>query len=157
MLERFTEEARKTIVLAQEEAGRLRHGWLGTEHLLLGLLRQEEGAAADVLGGIDIEEARERVQGYVGHGDEDGPRTVPFTPRAKRVLELALRSTRGFAHERIGTGHLLLGLVGEPDGVGARVLADMGMDPETLRKVVLWISNEERWQGKAPWGGTGGP
>lgn len=142
MLDRFTEGARETVVLAQEEAQRLRHGWLGTEHLLLGLLRQ-----GDFLAGIDVEEARERVQGYVGYGDEPGPGAVPFTPRAKRVLELAFGATRGFAHERIGTGHLLLGLVGEPDGIGARVLADMGADPELVRTTVSGMLDEQRWRG----------
>ena len=147
MIERFTEDARRTIVLAQEEARRLRHGWLGTEHLLLGLLRQDAGVASDVLGGVGIDEARERVRGYVGYGEETEPRAVPFTPRAKRVLEGALVATRGLVHERIGTGHLLLGLVGEPDGVGARVLADMGAEPEMVRATIRRMLDDRRRRG----------
>ena len=139
MFERFTESARQVVVLAQDEARELRHNYLGTEHLLLGLLREEEGVAARVLHELDVtlEEARTRVLGIVGVGDEEVPTgQIPFTPRAKKTLELALREELSHGHEAIGTEHLLLALTGLDDGVAARILRDLGADPETIREAV---------------------
>ena len=138
MFERFTERARKVVVLAQEEAGRLRHDYVGTEHLLLGLLREEEGVAAQALHacGVAFEGARERVEGIVGYGEEDASQK-PFTPRSKKVLELALREAMGLGHDYIGTEHLLLGLLAEGGGVSAAVLSGFGVEPGRVRREVL--------------------
>src|SRR4051794_7350331 len=115
MFERFTERARQVVVLAQDEARELRHNYIGTEHLLLGLLREEDGLAARVLATVDItiEEVRTQVARIVGQGDEVSAGQIPFTPRAKKVLELALREGLTLGHNFIGTEHLLLGLVRE--------------------------------------------
>lgn len=147
MFERFTEGARRAVVHAQEEAGRLRHDYVGTEHLLLGILRgpsredagPEEHVAVAALGGLGITlaEAREQVEGYVAYGEDFEDRPVSFTPRAKRVLEHALREALELGHGRIGPAHMLLGLTDEPDGIAARVLADMGADPATVRREVF--------------------
>jgi len=133
MFERLTEEARKAVVLAQEEARRLRHDYVGTEHLLLGLLREGKGVAAQSLVrlGLTPAGARERVEDIVGHGEEEeGPApftesAAPFTPRSKKVLELALLETLQLGHNYIGTEHILIGLVRESEGVAARVLLNM--------------------------------
>jgi ATP-dependent Clp protease ATP-binding subunit ClpC len=124
MFERFTESARQAVVLAQDEARALRHDYIGTEHILLGMLREEQGLAARVLGplGITIEAARTRVIAVVGRGDEVTYGQMPFTPRAKKVLELSLREALSLGHEYIGTEHILLGLVRENAGVASRVL-----------------------------------
>ena len=139
MFERFTERARKVVVLAQEEAWVLRHNYIGTEHLLLGLLREEEGVAARVLMalGVTLEEARERVESIVGYGTEGPGMQVPFTPRSKKVLVLALREATRLGHNYIGTEHILLGVVRENEGVGARVLSDLGASPDDVRREVL--------------------
>jgi Clp amino terminal domain, pathogenicity island component len=136
MFERFTERARKSVVLAEEEAGLLRHNYIGTEHLLLGLLREDEGVAARALAalGVTIEEARERVESIVSYGTEAPGLQAPFTPRSKKVLELALREALHLEHNYIGTEHILLGLVRENEGVGARVLSDLGVSPADVRR-----------------------
>ena len=115
MFERFTERARQVVVLAQDEARALKHNYIGTEHILLGLLREEEGLAARVLESLDItvEEVRAQVARIVGQGDEVTTGQIPFTPRAKKVLELALREALSLGHNYIGTEHILLGLVRE--------------------------------------------
>ena len=138
MFERFTERARQVVVLAQDEARSLRHNYIGTEHLLLGLLREEEGLAARVLGelGVELEAVRAQVGRVVGEGEEITTGQIPFTPRAKKVLELALRESRALGHQYIGTEHILLGLVRENDGVAARILLDLGVDAETIREAV---------------------
>ncbi len=138
MFERFTERARQVVVLAQEEARTLRHNYIGTEHILLGLLREEEGLAARVLESLDItvERVRAQVVRIVGSGEEVTSGQIPFTPRAKRVLELALREALSLGHDYIGTEHILLGLVRENDGVAARILLDFGADSETIRREV---------------------
>jgi ATP-dependent Clp protease ATP-binding subunit ClpA len=138
MFERFTERARKVVVLAQEEAGRLRHDFIGTEHLLLGLLRAEEGVAAQALHacGVTLDGAREQVEGIVGHGGEDTSQK-PFTPRSKKVLKLALREAMQLGHNYMGTEHLLLGLLAEGGGVAGTVLSMLGIDPERIRQEVL--------------------
>jgi dihydroneopterin aldolase len=135
MFERFTHRARKAMVLAQEEAGRLCHNYIGTEHLLLGLLREDEGVAARALAslGVALEEAREQVESIVGYGEEGPGPQVPFTPRSKKVLELALREAMQLGHNYIGTEHILLGLVRENEGVAARVLSDLGVSPDQVR------------------------
>jgi ATP-dependent Clp protease ATP-binding subunit ClpC len=139
MFERFTERARQVVVLAQDEARALRHNYIGTEHLLLGLLR-EEGIAARVLGelGVSVDEVRAQVGRIVGQGDEEvDTGQIPFTPRAKKVLELALREARALGHQYIGTEHVLLGLVRENSGVAARILLDFGADAETIRNEII--------------------
>ena len=113
MFERFTEKARQVVVLAQDEAQALGHNYIGTEHLLLGLLREREGLAARVLHSLDVtvEEVRAQVARIVGRGDEVRAGMIPFTPRAKKALELALREAQALGHNYIGTEHVLLGLV----------------------------------------------
>jgi ATP-dependent Clp protease ATP-binding subunit ClpC len=135
MFERFTERARMVVVLAQEEARTLKHNYIGTEHVLLGLLREEEGLAARVLQslGITVERVRGQVVRIVGTGDEVSHGQIPFTPRAKKVLELALREALGLGHDYIGTEHILLGLTRESDGVAARILLDFDADAERIR------------------------
>ena len=139
MFERFTERARQVVVLAQDEARALRHNYIGTEHILLGLLREEEGLAARVLESLDItvEEVRGQVARIVGQGDEVTPGQIPFTPRAKKVLELALKEALSLSHKYIGTEHVLLGLVRENEGVAARILLDFDADAEKIRGEVI--------------------
>jgi len=139
MFERFTERARQVVVLAQEEARALKHNYIGTEHLLLGLLREEEGVAARVLDGLEVsvEEVRAAVVRIVGSGEESPQGQIPFTPRAKKVLELALREALSLGHNYIGTEHILLGLVREDEGVAARILLDLDAEPEKIRSEVM--------------------
>ncbi len=139
MFERFTERARQVVVLAQEEARSLKHNYIGTEHLLLGLLREEEGVAARVLDGLEVsvEEVRAAVVRIVGSGEESPQGQIPFTPRAKKVLELALREALSLGHNYIGTEHILLGLVREDEGVAARILLDLDAEPEKIRNEVM--------------------
>lgn len=139
MFERFTERARQVVVLAQEEARTLKHNYIGTEHILLGLLREEEGLAARVLESLDItvERVRAQVVRIVGSGEEVTSGQIPFTPRAKKVLELALREAIALKHNHIGDGHVLLGLIRERDGLGARVIAESGLDLAALRREVI--------------------
>ena len=139
MFERFTERARQVVVLAQEEARTLKHNYIGTEHILLGLLREEEGLAARVLEGLEItvEEVRAQVIRIVGSGEEVTSGQIPFTPRAKKVLELALREALSLGHNYIGTEHILLGLVRENEGVAARILPDFDADSEKIRNEII--------------------
>src|SRR3984957_1160168 len=139
MFERFTERARQVVVLAQEEARTLKHNYIGTEHILLGLLREEEGLAARVLESLDItvERVRAQVVRIVGSGEEVTSGQIPFTPRAKKVLELALREALSLGHNYIGTEHILLGLVRENEGVAARILLDIVADSEKIRNEVI--------------------
>src|ERR671912_108846 len=139
MFERFTERARQVVVLAQEEARTLKHNYIGTEHILLGLLREEEGLAARVLESLDItvERVRAQVVRIVGSGEEVTSGQIPFTPRAKKVLELALREALSLGHNYIGTEHILLGLVRENEGVAARILLDFDADAEKIRNEVI--------------------
>src|SRR5215211_5500758 len=134
VFERFTERARQVVVLAQEEARILKHNYIGTEHILLGLLREEEGLAARVLEGLEItvEEVRAQVIRIVGSGEEVTSGQIPFTPRAKKVLELALREAVPLGHNYLGTEHLLLRLLGENEGVVAHNLADFNDDSEKI-------------------------
>ncbi|MBJ7454563.1 MAG: ATP-dependent Clp protease ATP-binding subunit [Thermoleophilia bacterium] len=160
MFERFTERARQVVVLAQEEARTLKHNYIGTEHILLGLLREEEGLAARVLEGLEItvEEVRAQVIRIVGSGEEVTSGQIPFTPRAKKVLELALREALSLGHNYIGTEHILLGLVRENEGVAARILADFDADSEKIRnEIIRMLSGPgRRQQGQASGGGQSG-
>jgi ATP-dependent Clp protease ATP-binding subunit ClpC len=161
MFERFTERARQVVVLAQEEARALKHNYIGTEHLLLGLLREEEGVAARVLEGLDIsvEEVRAAVVRIVGSGEEEPQGQIPFTPRAKKVLELALREALSLGHNYIGTEHILLGLVREDEGVAARILLDLDAEPEKIRNEVMRMLSGPGRRGQqqsAPAGAEGG-
>jgi ATP-dependent Clp protease ATP-binding subunit ClpC len=141
MFERFTERARQVVVLAQEEARSLKHNYIGTEHLLLGLLREEEGIAARVFDKLEIsvEEVRAAVVRIVGSGEEVPQGQIPFTPRAKKVLELALREALSLGHNYIGTEHILLGLIREEEGVATRILLDLDADPEKIRNEVMQL------------------
>ncbi len=150
MFERFTERARQVVVLAQEEARTLKHNYIGTEHILLGLLREEEGLAARVLESLDItvERVRGQVVRIVGSGEEVTSGQIPFTPRAKKVLELALREALSLGHNYIGTEHILLGLVRENEGVAARILLDFDADSEKIRnEVIRMLSGPSRGRG----------
>src|SRR5881296_2054930 len=158
MFERFTERARQVVVLAQDEARALKHNYIGTEHILLGLLREEEGLAARVLESLDItvEEVRAQVARIVGQGDEVTTGQIPFTPRAKKVLELALREALSLGHNYIGTEHILLGLVRENEGVAARILLDFDADAEKIRnEIIRMLSGPGRRQQGGPGGAPG--
>jgi ATP-dependent Clp protease ATP-binding subunit ClpC len=158
LFERFTERARQVVVLAQDEARALKHNYIGTEHILLGLLREEEGLAARVLESLDItvEEVRAQVARIVGQGDEVTTGQIPFTPRAKKVLELALREALSLGHNYIGTEHILLGLVRENEGVAARILLDFDADAEKIRnQIIRMLSGPGRRQGGAGAGAQG--
>ena len=159
MFERFTERARQVVVLAQEEARTLKHNYIGTEHILLGLLREEEGLAARVLESLDItvERVRAQVVRIVGSGEEVTSGQIPFTPRAKKVLELALREALSLGHNYIGTEHILLGLVRENEGVAARILLDFDADSEKIRNEVIRMLSGPggRRQGSAGAAGAG--
>ncbi|MDQ4062975.1 MAG: dihydroneopterin aldolase [Actinomycetota bacterium] len=146
MFERFTEQARKAIVLAQEEARRLNHGYVGTEHLLLGLLRQEEGVAARALDslGVTLNEAREQIESMVGGGEEGMVDQPPFTPRSKRVLEFALREALQFGDAYAGAGHILLSLVKETNGAAAITLSHLGVAPEEASTEIVRRLDDER-------------
>src|ERR1700728_4843564 len=162
MFERFTERARQVVVLAQEEARTLKHNYIGTEHILLGLLREEEGLAARVLESLDItvERVRAQVVRIVGSGEEVTSGQIPFTPRAKKVLELALREALSLGHNYIGTEHILLGLVRENEGVAARILLDFDADSEKIRNEVIRMlsgpGSRQRGSGSGSGGGAQG-
>jgi ATP-dependent Clp protease ATP-binding subunit ClpC len=160
VFERFTERARQVVVLAQDEARSLGHGYIGTEHLLLGILREEEGLGARVLRslGVTVEETRVRVARVVGIGDEPPLGQIPFTPHAKKALELSLREAMSLAHGFIGTEHILLGVVRSNEGVAAQVLADGGVDAERVCREVLSsltgeVSDEEMFIERVAAGG----
>jgi ATP-dependent Clp protease ATP-binding subunit ClpC len=158
MFERFTERARQVVVLAQEEARILKHNYIGTEHILLGLLREEEGLAARVLESLDItvERVRAQVVRIVGSGEEVTSGQIPFTPRAKKVLELALREALSLGHNYIGTEHILLGLVRENEGVAARILLDFDADSEKIRNEVIRMLSGPGGRRQGQGGGGGG-
>eukprot|EP00894_Picocystis_sp_ML_P000166 jgi/Pico_ML_1/50683/g1850.t1 len=139
MFERFTEKAIKVVMLAQEEARRLGHNFVGTEQILLGLIGEGTGIAAKVLKsmGVNLKEARVEVEKIIGRGSGFVAVEIPFTPRAKRVLELSLEEARQLGHNYIGSEHLLLGLLREGEGVAARVLENLGADPAKIRTQVI--------------------
>src|SRR5665648_1012277 len=159
MFERFTERARQVVVLAQEEARTLKHNYIGTEHILLGLLREEEGLAARVLESLDItvERVRSQVVRIVGSGEEVTAGQIPFTPRAKKVLELALREALSLGHNYIGTEHILLGLVRENEGVAARILLDFDADSEKIRNEVIRMLSGPGSRQRGSSSGAAGP
>ena len=148
MFERFTEQARQVVVLAQEEARTLKHDYIGTEHILLGLLREEEGLAARLLQSLDItvERVRAQVLRIVGSCEEVASGQIPFTRRAKKVLELALREALSLGHDYIGTEHILLGLVRENEGVAARILLDFDADSKKIRNDIIRMLGQHRPQ-----------
>ncbi|ADL11220.1 ATP-dependent Clp protease ATP-binding subunit [Corynebacterium pseudotuberculosis] len=141
MFERFTDRARRVIVLAQEEARGLNHNYIGTEHILLGLIHEGEGVAAKALEsmGISLEAVRQEVEEIIGHGSEPPVGHIPFTPRAKKVLELSLREGLQMGHKYIGTEFLLLGLIREGEGVAAQVLVKLGADLPRVRQQVIQL------------------
>src|SRR6187431_3129888 len=163
MFERFTDRARRVVVLAQEEARMLNHNYIGTEHILLGLIHEGEGVASKALEslGISLEAVREQVQEIIGQGQQAPTGHIPFTPRAKKVLELSLREALQLGHNYIGTEHILLGLIREGEGVAAQVLVKLGADLSRVRQqVIQLISGYQGGKEGAPGGGgatQGGP
>ena len=139
MFERFTDRARRVIDLAHEEARLLNHTYVGTEHLLLGLIGAGEGVAVQALEslGVSLEAVREQVEQIIGRGQQAVPEHIPLTPRAKKVLELARREAFQLGHNYIGTEHILLGLIREGKGVSAQVLADLGADVNRVRQQII--------------------
>ncbi len=156
MFERFTDRARRVVVLAQEEARMLNHNYIGTEHILLGLIHEGEGVAAKALEslGISLEGVRQQVEEIIGQGQQAPSGHIPFTPRAKKVLELSLREALQLGHNYIGTEHILLGLIREGEGVAAQVLIKLGADLNRVRQQVLQLLSG--YQGKEPAGATAG-
>ncbi|MGN6404695.1 ATP-dependent Clp protease ATP-binding subunit [Sinomonas sp.] len=148
MFERFTDRARRVVVLAQEEARMLNHNYIGTEHILLGLIHEGEGVAAKALEslGISLDGVREQVQEIIGQGQQAPSGHIPFTPRAKKVLELSLREALQLGHNYIGTEHILLGLIREGEGVAAQVLVKLGADLNRVRQQVIQLLSG--YQGK---------
>jgi ATP-dependent Clp protease ATP-binding subunit ClpC len=158
MFERFTDRARRVVVLAQEEARMLNHNYIGTEHILLGLIHEGEGVAAKALEslGISLEGVRQQVEEIIGQGQQAPSGHIPFTPRAKKVLELSLREALQLGHNYIGTEHILLGLIREGEGVAAQVLVKLGADLNRVRQQVIQLLSG--YQGKEPAAaGTGAP
>ncbi len=139
MFERFTDRSRRVLVYAQEEAARLKHSFMGTEHILLGLIREEAGVAAIALGrcGISLEAARTQVELIVSSPADQADGSPPFTPRAKKILELSLREALQLGHSYIGTEHILLGLIREGQGVGAAVIERLDVDLGLVRQEVI--------------------
>jgi ATP-dependent Clp protease ATP-binding subunit ClpC len=152
MFERFTERARRVVVLAQEEARMLDHDYVGTEHILLGLLHEGEGVAARALEslGISLDAMRAAVEGIVGRGQQAPARHIAFTSRAKKLLELSLREALQLGHDYIGTEHILLGLIREGDGVAAQVLVNAGVDLNLARQRVIGLLHGRREQDVPP-------
>ena len=150
MFERFTDRARRVVVLAQEEARMLNHNYIGTEHILLGLIHEGEGVAAKALEslGISLDAVRQQVEEIIGQGQQAPSGHIPFTPRAKKVLELSLREALQLGHNYIGTEHILLGLIREGDGVAAQVLVKLGADLNRVRQQVIQLLHG--YQGKEP-------
>src|SRR6201988_2038222 len=155
MFERFTDRARRVVVLAQEEARMLNHNYIGTEHILLGLIHEGEGVAAKALEslGISLDAVRQQVEEIIGQGQQAPSGHIPFTPRAKKVLELSLREALQLGHNYIGTEHILLGLIREGDGVAAQVLVKLGADLNRVRQQVIQLLHG--YQGKEPSGPAG--
>src|SRR5215218_9159361 len=139
--DKFTERARKVLQLAQEEAQRFNHNYIGTEHLLLGLVREGEGVAAKVLAnlGVDLNKVRSAVEFIIGRGDRTVTGDIGLTPRAKKVIELSVDEARRLNHHYIGTEHLLLGLVREGEGIAAGVLESLGVSLDKVRSQVIYV------------------
>jgi ATP-dependent Clp protease ATP-binding subunit ClpA len=149
MYEGLTTRGRQVLVLAQEEARRLKHNYIGTEHILLGLLWEEEGLASRILNdlGINLKQAQTQVVRFVGRGEEVTSTPIPFTPRSKKVLELAQREAADLGHNRVGTEHILLGLVRVNEGVAARILLGFDANPDKVRNAVLELLSSPRRPG----------
>ena len=158
MFERFTDRARRVVVLAQEEARLLKHNYIGTEHILLGLIHEGEGVAAKALEslGISLEAVRTQVEEIIGQGQQSPSGHIPFTPRAKKVLELSLREALQLGHNYIGTEHILLGLIREGEGVAAQVLVKLGADLTRVRQQVIQLVNGNAGKEEANAGATTG-
>jgi ATP-dependent Clp protease ATP-binding subunit ClpC len=158
MFERFTDRARRVVVLAQEEARMLNHNYIGTEHILLGLIHEGEGVASKALEqlGVSLDSVREQVQEIIGQGQQAPTGHIPFTPRAKKVLELSLREALQLGHNYIGTEHILLGLIREGEGVAAQVLVKLGADLARVRQTVIQLISGYQG-GKEAAGATAGP
>jgi len=164
MFERFSDRARRVVVLAQEEARMLGHNYIGTEHLLLGLIHEGDGLAAHALRGmdVDLDTLRQEVEALIGRGQQPMPGGhIPFTPRAKKSLELALREMVQLGHNYIGTEHILLGLLREGDGVAAQVLRRRGIELNTVRQEVIRLlhghqGGEGRRRRRTAWARSGG-
>jgi Clp amino terminal domain, pathogenicity island component len=141
MFERFTDRARRVVVLAQDEARRLNHNYIGTEHILLGLIHEGQGVAAKALEsmGISLQAVRAQVEEIIGQGQQAPSGHIPFTPRAKKIMELSLRESLQLGHNYIGTEHILLGLIREGDGVAAQVLVKLGADLNRVRQQVIQL------------------
>src|ERR1700741_3657163 len=156
MFERFTDRARRVVVLAQDEARMLNHGYIGTEHLLLALIHEGEGVAARALEamGISLDAVRQQVETIIGRGTEQVSGHIPFTPRAKRVLELSLRESSQLGHAYIGTEHILLGLIREGQGVAAKVLVQLGADLNRVRQQVIQLLHGHAGEEAAREGGA---
>ncbi len=157
MFERFTDRARRVVVLAQEEARLLNHNYIGTEHILLGLIHEGEGVAAKALEslGISLEAVRSQVEEIIGQGSQSPSGHIPFTPRAKKVLELSLREALQLGHNYIGTEHILLGLIREGEGVAAQVLVKLGADLSRVRQQVIQLLSGYSGSGVGSPGGGG--
>jgi len=155
VFERFTDRARRVVVLAQDEARMLNHDYIGTEHLLLGLIGEGEGVAARALEslGISLDAVRQQVEQVIGRGQQAPSGHIPFTPRAKKVMELALREANDLGHSYIGTEHILLGLIREGDGVAAGVLTGLGADRPRVRQQVTQLLGGRAGKG-APGAGS---
>ena len=152
MFERFTNQARRVVVLAQEESRNLDHNYIGTEHLVLGLLREGQGTGARALEslGLTLEAVRGGVEARVGRGSQQQAGHIPFTPRAKKALELSLRESLALGQNYIGTGHLLLGLIRKGDGVGVEILVGLGADLNVLRGRVIELLADDPEDGAQP-------
>ena len=146
MYERFTDQARRAVVQAQEEARMLNHNYIGTEHILLGLIHERDGVAAQALEslGISLDLVRQQIEEIIGRGQQAPPEHIPFTPRSKKVLELSLREALQLSHDYIGTEHILLGLIREGDGVAALVLVKLGGDLNRVREQVIQLLQEQQ-------------
>ena len=163
LFERFTDRARRVVVLAQEEARLLNHSYIGTEHILLGLIHEGEGVAAKALDSLSIslDAVRAQVEEIIGQGGSSPSGHIPFTPRAKKVLELSLREALQLGHNYIGTEHILLGLLREGEGVATQVLQKLGADLGRVRQQVIQLlsgyqgpAGKSEGQSQAP-GGSG--
>jgi ATP-dependent Clp protease ATP-binding subunit ClpA len=154
MFERFTDRARRVVVLAQEEARMLNHNYIGTEHLLLGLIHEGDGVAARALDdlGVNLDAVRVEVESAIGMGQQSASGHIPFTPRAKKVLELSLKEALQLGHNHIGTEHILLGLLRESDGVACQVLVGFGLDPNRVRQAVIQRTAREPGEPRVAFG-----
>ena len=151
MFNRFTDRARKVLILAQQEAAKYGHGYIGTEHLLLGLLREGEGVASKALNslGLEIDSVRLQVESILGKGQEQAT-DIGYTPRAKKVIELAMEEALRLGHNYVGTEHILLGLIREGEGIAAQVLAGLGVDINLMRQRVIEMLGGYSMSGQTP-------